>query len=207
MTIKGGHPTAEARERMHQSHLGKRHTFESTEKTRQANLGRHHTPESIEKMRRAKLGKHHTLEAKEKMSRTHNTPEVKRKHSECLKRLYEDPEFLKKKSKGLRSKTKPEKHLEKLLQSLYPNEFKYNGRYDCGISIDRMIPDFVNVNGRKQVIDMHGSYWHKGEDATVRQKRYAKYGYSSLIVWENELENEDKVVQKVVEFVGKEMIV
>lgn len=104
----------------------------------------------------------------------------------------------------MHSKTKPEKHLETLLQSLYPGEFEYNGRFDCGICIDRLFPDFVNVNGRKQVIDVHGSYWHKGEDVAVRQARYAKYEYPSLIIWDNELKDEKTVIQKIVTFVGKE---
>lgn len=103
---------------------------------------------------------------------------------------------------GLHSKTKPEKHLEQLLQSLYPGEFKYNGRYDCGISIDRMIPDFVNVNGKKQVIDVHGSYWHEGENVNERMARYAKYGYSALIIWDHELKNEKEVIQRIRAFVG-----
>ncbi len=164
---------------------------------RQTHLGKYHTPETKKKMRRAHLGKHHSAQTIEKLRQVRGTPEAREK----MRRHYENPEYLKNWSAGLHSKTKPEKHLQDLLQSLYPNEFKYNGRYDCGISIDGLIPDFINVNGRKQIIDMHGSYWHKDEDVKGRQERYAKYGYFSLIIWDYELKNEKEVIQKIIEFV------
>jgi G:T-mismatch repair DNA endonuclease (very short patch repair protein) len=103
----------------------------------------------------------------------------------------------------MHAKNRPEKYLESLLQEVCPEQFAYNGRYDCGITIDGLIPDFVNVNGRKQVIDVHGDYWHNGENVAIRQARYAKYGYSSLIVWERELKDEIAVTQRISEFVSK----
>jgi G:T-mismatch repair DNA endonuclease (very short patch repair protein)/DNA-binding TFAR19-related protein (PDSD5 family) len=232
--LRQAHRTLEAREKNRQAHLGKHRSPESIEKMRQTNLGRHHTPESIEKIRKAHctpeaiervrqvhLGRHHSPETVEKIRRANCTPEARERTRRAnlgkvrtpeqverirkgAERRCEDPKYLKNWHKSNQSKTRPERRLDNLLQSLYPNEFKYNGRYDCGISIGRLIPDFVNVNGKKQVIDVHGSYWHEGEDVKDRQERYAKYGYSSLIIWDYELKDERAVIQRIVEFVGAE---
>lgn len=219
----GKHHTFETIEKIRQSKLGSFNpnfethlSNETRKKISQAGLGRHHTPETIERIRRTQstpeakercrqvnLGKCCSPEVREKIRLANSTVESIEKHRERSKRLFEDPEYLRKMANGLQSKTKPEKYIERILQALYPNEFKYNGQFDCGITIDRLTPDFVNVNGKKQVIDVHGSYYHKGEDVNERMARYAKYGYSSLIVWEHELKNEKAVVQRIVEFVGK----
>jgi len=196
------HLTPESIERSRRNFLGKHHTAEANEKNRRAHLGRHHTPESLEKLRLASTGKRFSPEIREKLRQAHNTPEAREKKRENALRLYEDPRYLMNLSKSLHSKTKPEKRLELILESLYPGEFKYNGRFNCGISINRLFPDFVNVNGKKQVIDVHGLKWHEGEDVAIRQARYAKYGYSSLIIWDYELKDEKAVVQKITEFVG-----
>lgn len=182
--------TPEVRERLRQIHIGTHPTEETLEKMRHAQLGRRHTPETIEKMRQSQLGRHQ-----------HLSPE----HKERLRKARTTPEAIKKWSEGLRSKTKPEKHIDRLLGSLYPNEFKYNGRYECGITIDGLIPDFVNVNGKKQVIEVFGRYWHPdANEVQEKQERYAKYGYPSLIIWDYELKDEKAVIQKIVEFVGQE---
>lgn len=55
---------------------------------------------------------------------------------------------------GQQPPTKPELKLDELLSLHFPNQFKYNGDYGLGISLNRLIPDFVNVNGKKQVIEL-----------------------------------------------------
>jgi len=182
---KGMHPSEETRKKM-------------------SDFAKHRSPITKERMkvsikRRWEIPSEHTR-LSESVKKKMWEPETRQKYLRALS----DPERLKNLSKSLHSKTKPEKHLERLLQSLYPNEFKYNGRYDCGVSIDRLLPDFVNIKGKKQVIDVHGTYWHKDENAKDRQERYAKHGYSSLIIWQNELKSEKEVIRRIVEFVGRE---
>ena len=182
---KGMHPSEETRKKM-------------------SDFAKHRSPITRERMkasikRRWEIPSEHTR-LSESVKKKMWEPGTREKYLRALS----NPERLKSLSKSLHSKTKPEKQIERLLQSLYPNEFKYNGRYDCGVSIDRLLPDFVNIKGKKQVIDVHGSYWHEGENVKYRQERYAKRGYSSLIIWQSELKNEKEVIQKIVEFVGKE---
>jgi G:T-mismatch repair DNA endonuclease (very short patch repair protein) len=62
-------------------------------------------------------------------------------------------------------------------------------------------------NGRKIVVEVFGEIWHdpkrsftkipysRTEEATV--KHYEKYGWKSIIIWENELKNPNQVVEKI----------
>jgi very-short-patch-repair endonuclease len=96
----------------------------------------------------------------------------------------------------------PEKKLDKLLGSDY--KFVGNGE----VIIGGFNPDFINCNGQK-VIEMFGDYWHnlpkvKKRDK-IRLKTYKKYGYSTLIVWEHELKDIDKLTNRLMEFNGDKL--
>lgn len=89
-----------------------------------------------------------------------------------------------------------------LLNNILPNEYKFVG--NGKIIIDGFNPDFINVNGQKKIIEHFGDYWHnlpeyKKRDK-ARLKAYSKYGYSTLIIWQNELNNLKKVKEKILEF-------
>ncbi|MCK4526001.1 hypothetical protein KAW18_01415 [candidate division WOR-3 bacterium] len=103
-----------------------------------------------------------------------------------------------------RKPTQPEKDTDSIVQNLIPNEYKYNGNYDLGISIGGKIPDFVNVNGKKKAIDLFGDYWHEGEDPQIRIDLFKKCGWDLLVIWEHELKNRDTMIQKILKFHGKE---
>lgn len=101
-----------------------------------------------------------------------------------------------------RRPNKPETCLDKILNDFFPKQYKYvgNGRF----TIDTFNPDFINVNGQKKIIEMYGDYWHKTKSGLFRNKRrlrvYKKYGYKTLIVWEHELKNLNKLVTKLKDF-------
>ncbi|KKM20140.1 hypothetical protein LCGC14_1648420, partial [marine sediment metagenome] len=102
---------------------------------------------------------------------------------------------------------KSEKVLRNLLSKTVSNKYKYvgNGKY----WIINFNPDFININGQKKIIELYGCYWHKcpkckfGNKRTIdigRIKTYKKYGYQTLIVWEHELKNLDKVKTNILKF-------
>lgn len=103
------------------------------------------------------------------------------------------------KARGLRP-TKAELTLSKLLQRIYPGEFKYNGN-SAGVVLGGYVPDFVNVNGKKQIVELFGCYWHcckdcgyvnrenRRRDDKIRLKKLGDLGWKSLIVWEHELKD------------------
>ena len=113
-----------------------------------------------------------------------------------------------------RRPTKPEVALDALLQSKFPNQWIYNGDYSHNVIIGGLVPDFVNINGRKQVIELFGAYFHRhtGRNSYIRlphsrteEGRVAKFkefGFDCLIVWENEMADFTKVCDRIRTFNG-----
>ena len=122
-------------------------------------------------------------------------------NSDAHKLLWENPVFVKRMFMSFIQKpTKPEKELKSLLDVVLPKEYEYNGIYGCGVSIGRKIPDFVNVKGKKKVIEMNGEYWHKGENPQDRIDLFKEYGYDCLIIYDFELQDKRKVINKILKF-------
>jgi len=88
------------------------------------------------------------------------------------------------------------------LNNICSGEYKYVGDYK--INIERYSPDFINVNGQKKIIELYGNYWHNLPGYKLRDRRrletYRKYGYQTLIVWENELTNTEILKRKIINF-------
>ncbi|KKM86368.1 hypothetical protein LCGC14_1279690 [marine sediment metagenome] len=152
-------------------------------------FGKTHTKETKKRFaeqRKGKLngmfGKHHTEKTKEK---------IRQRIVASLKA-----------GKYNIKPNKPEKLLNKILQILLPKEYKYVGNFKFWI--DCYNPDFINCNGQKKVIELFGDYWHNRKDAkkrdVLRLKAYKKYGYKTLIVWEHELKNLNKVKLRIKRF-------
>lgn len=105
-----------------------------------------------------------------------------------------------------RKPTTPELELKHLLDSVYPYEWKYTGNGE--VVIGGLNPDFININGKKQIIEMFGDYWHskartgkaESQDVRHRHRIYAKYGFRTLVIWERELNNKSKVMNKITKF-------
>ena len=140
----------------------------------------------------------------------HGHSRVGRHHSDATKRRmgqhWEDPEFVKKMFIAWnKSPNKLEKFVDAILQKNFPNEWKYNGDFSCGISIGGMIPDFVNINGKKTIIEVFGDVFHdekkllKSFGGKLSWKRtefgrnaiYSQLGYKCIILWEHELKRHD----------------
>jgi very-short-patch-repair endonuclease len=96
---------------------------------------------------------------------------------------------------------KQEQKLQRIIDRIFPNfEFKYNGDFRLGVMIDRLIPDFVNVNGKKKLIELFGVHWHKKEEEQQRIERYRKLGFETLVIWDSELQNENLVEERIKTF-------
>ena len=169
--------------------------------------GRYFSPETRQKM--SEKRKQYFLEHPEalvEMSIRNKGRSTKSKtRSKTYKQLWSNPEYIRKMiSAQNRKPNKAELALEQILDELFPNQFAYNGDFRLGITLDRQIPDFVNVNGKKQVIELFGHYWHQspGRGATTKIKRYGKLGWKCLIVWDSELKNTDALKDKITAFVG-----
>lgn len=84
--------------------------------------------------------------------------------------------------------------------------FRYVG--DGEVTIGGLCPDFILNNGDKKVIELFGRTYHD-PDFTFRDRipwhqqywgrmaYYSQLGYKCLIIWDDELVNEEKVVERV----------
>ena len=98
-----------------------------------------------------------------------------------------------------------EKSLNKLLNKLLPKQYRFVG--NGKVIIDGFNPDFIGRNGQKKIIELYGDYWHNLKSWRERDKRrikaYTRYGYKTLIIWEHELKDLDKLRIRVKKFSGK----
>ena len=134
-----------------------------------------------------------------------NRPERRKRNSQNILELWQDPEYVMKQmeSRDLRP-NKPESFILFLLNRMYPREWKYTG--DFSFTIGGKNPDFVNINGQKKCIEFFGDYWHRGENPNYRKKAFAKYGWDTLIIWEHELEDIERVKFAINKFNRKESV-
>ena len=58
------------------------------------------------------------------------------------------------------------------------------------------VPDFVNVNGKKAVLEIFGDYWHRGEDPSERIAIFAAVGYSCAVVWERDFKANPQIISE-----------
>lgn len=96
--------------------------------------------------------------------------------------------------------TSPELAVWGYLDGKFPGEWRYNGYGSEGVIIGSKIPDFVNINGKKSVLEVFGSYWHQDNEVEPLKAHYAKYGFSCIIVWDYECSSEeslDKILREV----------
>lgn len=100
----------------------------------------------------------------------------------------------------------PETRLLEIIGRYFPNEWKYTG--DGSLVIGGYIPDFTNCNGRKELIEVFGDYWHKRQNIPWHQTElgrigaYNSLGFRCLVIWEHELKTlpEEEIVEKIRRF-------
>lgn len=126
---------------------------------------------------------------------------------EWFKKANKDPDFIKKRLKALCKKpTKPEKKLIKVINK-YSLPFKYVG--DGSVIINNLNPDFINCNGGKEIIEVFSRYWHE-KYTNIDWKRtefgrkaiFNQLGYKTLIIWDDEMDNEERIVHDIKKFLG-----
>ena len=161
-------------------------TDEKRNKLRLANLGRKDSPERVEANRLTHIGQIVSEEKRERARQLWQNPKW-RKWAIMQQRRFVCP-------------NKPETTLAQLLEYLYPKEWKFVG--DGSLIINGYNPDFANINGKKQLIEMWGDYWHKGQNPEKRIAIFNKFGYRTLVIWERELKDEALLIQRIQEFVG-----
>jgi len=127
----------------------------------------------------------------------HNhTEESKQAISKSLKEMWKDPEFAQRMVQAQSRKPNyPELRLQYVLDKHFPGEWKYVG--DGAFWIEGKNPDFMNINGKKQVIEVFGEYWHSEDEVEPRIAHFREYGFDCIIFWEYDVYSEEEVVKRV----------
>ena len=136
-----------------------------------------------------------------------------RKYPSPLLELWRQDDFKKKMVRAIvravcKHPNKAETKLDTLLQLVFPNEYKYVG--DGSFIIAGKCPDFVNVNGKKKIIELFGVAFHNPNHAFFevpyertqqgRIELFREYGFDTLIVWDFELDNIPLLSDRLAEF-------
>lgn len=164
-------------------------------------------PVAFSKMQSEKSKKRvFTLEYRKRLSEARRkcppmSAEARIRSSVAHKKMWENPEFARKMALAHRRKpNKSELRLDDILKRNFGGEWKYVG--DGEVWINGKNPDFININGKKKIIELFSVYWHKerartNDDELDRKTHYKKYGFDCLIIWQEELKNEEILVDKI----------
>jgi len=131
-----------------------------------------------------------------------------KKRTNSFQYLNKYPNFQRKRLKSLlRRPTKPEAQLARLVRR---NKLPYRYVGDGSVIIGKLNPDFIHNNGKKKVIEAFGRIYHDPDASffPIDWKRqpfgrisyYAQFGYGCLILWDDELEDEERVIEKIKQF-------
>ncbi len=128
-------------------------------------------------------------------------PSLGLKLSKSLKAVWADPERVRQMTANwTKHPNTSEQRLKEILDKHFPSEWEFIG--DGKTSIAGKLPDFLNVKGKKVVIDMFGLHWHTEDEVQPRIDHFKKHGFTCLIFWEDEVWcNENLVVREVTEAV------
>jgi len=152
------------------------------------------------------------LKRKKSSKEVQNRPYILARKSQVMQKQWDDTlgrdKLLKGIAKGLSvHPNRPETVLLNLLQRDYSNMWKYSG------NVGGKLPDFVNEK-EKLIIEMNGCYVHGcsscfpdggmfgiKDDPVKRIEHFKKFDYRTLIIWEHELEDLEKVTEKIKSFI------
>lgn len=157
-------------------------------------------------------GYKHSIEVREAHSRRmkalwadKNSPFNREVFSKRMKALWANKDsvynaegFLQRRAQAQR--WSPNKRESKLIELIERNNLPFRYVGDGSLWIERRNPDFINTDGKKQLVELFGDYWHADDDSQSRIEIYAKYGFETLIIWEHELKEPHKVLVKIKEF-------
>lgn len=140
------------------------------------------------------------------------SPEYRQHQIEAQLQSWQNPGII---ARRLQAANKRPNKLEQQLMDIlkiFPN-FKYNGDFSQGVVLGGLIPDFVNVNGKKQVIELFGDYYHRPEISNKDWRRselgkvmiYNSLGWKCLVIWEHDLKTkcEGEIIDMVRNFTNR----
>lgn len=177
----GTHFSEEHKQKIGLSNVGRIVTDDTKEKISQSNVGKHNE--------NGMFGKNHSEDSKLQTSES-----VKKYINELPEELQKERVTKWFRASGL-GPNKSELILQSILDKHFPNQWQYVGKGD--FVLGGKIPDFLNINGKKQLIEFFGSFFHKPEEVKIRTDFFKSFGFSTLVIWDYELLDEKTIVERV----------
>lgn len=145
---------------------------------------------------------------------TPHSKEIKQKIANTVKKHWKDPVYAKKVLTALQEE--PNKSEKKLQRIMEENNFPFRYVGDGQVIIDGQIPDFVATDGSKKLIELFGEPWHDSNHSNkiivkpartvgAKQQFYTTHGYALLIIWDKELRDEEKVINRIKDFLHTDL--
>lgn len=169
---------------------GKRHSAEARKKMSETKKRRFRTGETV--YHNPMLGKHHT-------------EETKRKIRESTTRLWRDTEYREKCIEAsLKQMFRRPTSLERATMNdvVIPHNLPLAYCGDGSLFIGYKNPDFYETNGKKFCVEVANKYHHPSPWEENRVKHFAKFGWNCLIIFEDELDDKERLVEKIRSFLG-----
>jgi len=124
----------------------------------------------------------------------HESEATKEKQRQIKKEAWKDPIYARRLSIAIgRKPNQDELYIDAILQLNFPAEWKYVG--DGKFWIEGRNPDFVNVNGKKIVIEYNGFYRHTQEKDEAKTQHYAKYGFKTVNLYPKDLNDLETILK------------
>ena len=127
-------------------------------------------------------------------------------YNKGMRKYVTEEEFIKIRLKRLCKKpTKPEKMVIDLIkQNNLPFEYVGDGK----IIISNLNPDFISTDRSNKIIEVFNRFWHQNyknidykRTESGRRKIFVEKGYKLLILWDDEMLDRTKVLNKIVDYI------
>jgi hypothetical protein len=213
-----GHNTPEARVKARRAAIILNNNLPDSvrEKRRQSMLANYNEPSFKQKM----LDGHRSPEARQKtktsivqfFAENAVSAETKEKHKLANKERFPTPRAQKLHLEKMRAgqNVLPNKKETQLINLFKDNNLPYKYVGDGKLIIGGYNPDFCNTDGQKKLMEMFGQYWHSPakirawyETEQGRIAQFKSLGFDCLVIWENELRNQPKLLSKIKEWNDK----
>ena len=218
----GKHHSEKTKEKIRQASLGRCQSDEAKHKNRRAHLGERMSEETKAKISKKLKGRKFSYEHKKRVVkamikrvredppigernpfyRRHHTSATLEVLSKKAKERLKDPEYRERLfRKALKACLKKPNRKEQVLIDLINEQglpFRYVGAGD--FILGGKCPDFLNYNGKKQLIELYGGYWHRNDDPQKRIDFFKTFGFDTLVIWEHELNDPSRVLARIESF-------
>lgn len=165
----------ETRNKIAETLRGRKVSWASRLRMSEVHTGIYPSEETRQKQSEVKIGHIVSKETREKISQTNKA---------IWANLSEEAYLSKTKNMGVkRLPTEPERLVSLYLERKFPGLWEYRGNKSPLPGV-RKKPDFIRLDGKKEVIEVFGIYYHSRDEEPSLIAHYAKWGYKCIVIWQ-----------------------